>query len=69
MFYYVDCPHCKKDISRFAEEEKIESGPIYCPYCETALRLKFTEMYDEEMESNCGIFWFEKWEEEEKPCG
>jgi uncharacterized protein YbaR (Trm112 family) len=63
MFYYVDCPICKKDISRFAEEDNLEKGPIYCPYCESALQLKYAETFDEEMGDNFGMFWFEKWEE------
>lgn len=63
MFYYVDCPVCKKDLSRFAEPENIDKGAIYCPHCETALRLKFAEVYDKEMGGDCTHFWFEKWEE------
>lgn len=63
MFYYVDCPKCQKDISRFAEEDNLNNGPIYCPHCETALRLKYAEQFDEEMGGSYGMFWFEIWEE------
>jgi len=63
MFYYVDCPECKKDLSRFAEQENLDNGPIYCPYCESALRLKYGEIFEREMGGDCIIFWFEKWED------
>lgn len=62
MFYYVDCPECKKDLSRFAEPEKVDTVAIYCPHCESALRLKSGESFDKEMGCDCVIFWFEKWE-------
>lgn len=63
MFYYVDCPTCKKDISYLATEEKLDTGPVYCPHCETKLRLKFSESFEEEMGCICGMFWFEPWED------
>ncbi|MBS3886186.1 MAG: hypothetical protein KGZ41_03205 [Dethiobacter sp.] len=63
MFYYVDCPECKKDLSHFAKQENLNKEPIYCPYCENALSLKYGEIYEQEMGGDCIIFWFEKWED------
>lgn len=66
MFYYVDCPECKKDISHLATTEKLESDePIYCPHCETALRLQYGESFDGEMGESMGMFWVIRWEEKE----
>ncbi|MDW7651564.1 MAG: hypothetical protein SCK29_13795 [Bacillota bacterium] len=65
MFYYVDCPVCKKDLSEFVSPEKFEDEePVFCIHCETKLRLRLTEQEDEEMGGLCGIFWFEKWDKE-----
>lgn len=64
MFYYVDCPVCKKDLSCFAEQENLEKSPIYCTHCETALRLKHSETWDDDFGCEVALFWFEKWEEE-----
>ena len=65
MFYYVDCPECKKDLSRFATQEALDAGDaIYCIFCEAKLRLKYTEVDDEEMGGGCIMFYFEKWEDE-----
>ena len=63
MFYYVDCPVCKKDMSRFAEPENVDKGAIYCTQCETALRLKSAESFDKELGCDCVLLWFEKWED------
>ena len=65
MFYYVDCPECKKDLSRFATEENLVAAePTYCIFCEAKLRLMYTEIDDEEMGNSCVMYYFEKWEAE-----
>lgn len=58
MFYYADCPNCKKDLSNFATEDNLTRDVIYCPHCECGLKLHFTETWDEDMGCLCGMFWF-----------
>jgi ribosomal protein S27E len=64
LFYYVDCPECKKDLSQFVKPEDVDENPTFCLYCETKLRLKYTEQYDEEMGDDFGMYWYEKWDKE-----
>ena len=65
MYYYVDCPECKKDLSHLAETDNLDDGPIECPHCATMLRLQYGENFDEDMGESVGMFWFIKWEEKE----
>jgi len=58
MFYYADCPVCKKDLSNFAAEENLIKEVICCPHCESRLKLCFTETWDEDIGCLYGMFWF-----------
>jgi uncharacterized protein YbaR (Trm112 family) len=58
MFYYADCPACKKDLSHFATPEN--EGAFTCPYCRDRLKLVFQEFWDEEISCLCGLYFFEK---------
>jgi len=60
MFYYVDCPVCNNDLSSHAKEENLECGSLCCPYCDSKLKLRFIENWDEDLGCTCGMFWFEK---------
>lgn len=60
LFYYVDCPFCKKDLSFFATEENLAAQAVYCPFCQEKLRLRFAESWEEELGCVCGMYWFEK---------
>ncbi len=56
MFYYADCPACKKDLSDFATTENV--GLFVCPFCQNKLTLKFQEIWDEEIGCLCGMFFY-----------
>lgn len=60
MFYYVCCPVCNNDLSRFVDEENPREDTIYCLHCEAALRLKSASQWDDEMGSDITLFWFEE---------
>jgi transcription elongation factor Elf1 len=60
MFYYVDCPKCKNDLSRHATVENLDTEHFICTYCDSKLKLHFTEDWDEDLGDVYGIFWFEK---------
>ncbi|HHX74631.1 MAG TPA: hypothetical protein GX699_06985 [Firmicutes bacterium] len=60
MYYYVCCPVCNQDLSRFVDEENPREDSIYCIKCETALRLRYGTQYDADMGGEITLFWLER---------
>ncbi|NLM45673.1 MAG: hypothetical protein GX200_02575 [Firmicutes bacterium] len=66
MYYYVCCPVCNQDLSRFVDEENPREDIICCIGCETTLRLRYGTQYDDDLGGEIMLFWLEKADEKKK---
>lgn len=57
MYYYVDCPECRKDLSHMACKENL-GVVLTCIHCETELQLNYVESFDKELGCLCGYYFF-----------
>lgn len=59
LYYYVDCPECRKDLSHMTREENL-GNVMTCIYCSAELKLNYMESFDEELGFLCGYYYFTK---------
>jgi hypothetical protein len=47
-------------LSRHATEENLDAEHFICTYCDSKLKLRFAENWDEDLGGVYGLFWFEE---------